>query len=63
MVAIWLQSKAASEWLDENEAGRELPGVFEPDVVEVVYKVVWRLADESRNSRVIRYLSHAAGSD
>jgi hypothetical protein len=62
-VALWLQSDAADDWLSEHEEGSELPGVFEPDVVEVVYQAVWRLADESKNPRVVRYLARAGGDD
>lgn len=62
-VALWLQSDSAVDWLSEHEEGSELPGVFEPDVVEVVYQAVWRLTDESRNPRVARYLARAAGDD
>lgn len=57
LVALWLQSDSAIDWLADNEQGKELPSVFEPDAVEVVYDVVHRLADESRNPRVVRYLA------
>lgn len=62
-VALWMQSDAAIDWLSEHEDGSELPGVFEPDVVEVVYSVVWQLADESKNPRVARYLARSEGDD
>lgn len=63
VVALWLQSDAAIDWLADHEDERKLPPVFEPDVVEVVYDIVWRIADESRNPRVVRYLSQAEGFD
>ena len=62
-VALWMQSDAAIDWLSEHEDGSKLPGVFEPDVVEVVYSVVWRLADESKNPHVARYLARSEGDD
>lgn len=62
-VALWLQSDAGDEWLDEHGEERELPAVFEPDAVEVVYRVVWRLADESNSPRVARYLARSQGED
>lgn len=62
-VALWMQSDAAIDWLSEHEDGSELPGVFEPDVVEVMYSVVWQLADESKNPRVARYLARSEGDD
>ena len=63
MVALWLQSDAAIDWLADNESGRELPGVYEPDVVEFVYEVVRRLAEDSRNHRVVRFLAREEGYD
>lgn len=61
--SVWLQSEAAIDWLVQHEQGRELPPVFEPDVVEVIYSVVWRLADESRSPRVLRYLANSQEMD
>ncbi|NRF68988.1 hypothetical protein HLB44_18500 [Aquincola sp. S2] len=63
MVAMWPPSDAGDAWLDENGKGRELPAVYEPDVVEVVYRVVWRLADDSKIPRVARYLARSQGED
>jgi hypothetical protein len=57
-VALWMQSDAAIDWLSEHEDGSELPAV-----VEVVYSVVWQLADESKNPRVARYLARSEGDD
>jgi len=63
MVAMWLESDNACDWLADNEDGKELPAVFEPDVVEVVYDKVHSLADRSRHPRVVRYLSRERGFD
>lgn len=62
-VAVWLQSDAADEWLGEHGDEGELPAIAEREVVDVVYREVWRLADESRNRRVVRYLERANGDD
>lgn len=61
--AIWLQSDEAIDWMVEHEEGSELPPVSEADVVEVVYSAIWRLADRSRSSPVVRYLARAQEID
>lgn len=59
LATLWHQSDASIDWLAEHQEENELPPVSEPDVVEAVYSVVWRLADESRSSRVVRYLARS----
>lgn len=63
MAAMWFQTSSGWDWLAEHESGNELPDIFEPDVVDWVYKRVHDLADDSRHPRVVRFLKHAGDFD
>lgn len=59
--ALWLQTEAGQDWLDETDAA-QVPIALE-DIVEDVYGKVWQRAADWEDRRLERYLAHADGDD
>lgn len=61
--ALWLQTDAGVEWLDEGNADAAQVPVLLEDVVSDLYSKVWRRAADWEDDRLERYLSRQDGDD
>lgn len=61
--ALWLQTDAGVEWLDEADAETAQVPVLLKDVVSDLYSKVWRRAADWEDDRLERYLSRQDGDE